>query len=344
MTSKEKYQVFCESTYVPIFSKPWWMDAVCRPENWDVWLYSTGDQLQDIEAAMPYYVEQRGPYRYITKPPLTQNNGILFKKNDRRKAVSQAELEEKIIDAACTYISGLGVDVYEQQFHHSFKNWQPFFWHNYTNILRYTYIIRDTLDMTAVTDAFSANYRKNIRKGQRLTQISSDISPETFYDEHDRIFRKQGLPSPVSRAFWLRLYHACIQHQSGQLLCARDTGGNLHSLIFLVWDEAAMYPLLGGYMPEFSNSQSYPALTYHSIAMAGERGLSYDFEGSMIHRIAVSFRQFGGTPTPYYRIRKVFNPEIVRKEAEDYIQRLEAERAPLVNEETPPLCARSENT
>ncbi len=38
MTNKEKYQAFCEHTYVPIYSKPWWMDAVCGPENWDVWL------------------------------------------------------------------------------------------------------------------------------------------------------------------------------------------------------------------------------------------------------------------------------------------------------------------
>lgn len=47
----------------------------------------------------------------------------------------------------------------------------------------------------------------------------------------------------------------------------------------------------------------------------------------MIKQIAIAFRQFGGVPTPYYRIRKVFNPEIVRKEAEDYIKRLQSEEA-----------------
>ena len=47
----------------------------------------------------------------------------------------------------------------------------------------------------------------------------------------------------------------------------------------------------------------------------------------MIQPIAVAFRQFGGVPKPYYRIRKVFNPEIVRKEAEEYILRVQAEGA-----------------
>ena len=53
--------------------------------------------------------------------------------------------------------------------------------------------------------------------------------------------------------------------------------------------------------------------------MAHEKGLAYDFEGSMIKQIAKSFRQYGGEPTPYYRIRKVFNADIIRAEAERYI-------------------------
>ena len=113
---------------------------------------------------MPYYMEQRGPYRYVTKAPLTQNNGLLFRKDDTRKAVTEAELQEKIINAACAFIKEMRVDVYEQQFHHSFQNWQPFFWNNYTNVLRYTYVILDTSDMDQVFSNFSANYRKNIRK------------------------------------------------------------------------------------------------------------------------------------------------------------------------------------
>lgn len=147
MTNKEKYEEFCKTAYIPIFSKSWWMDAVCGPDNWDVWLYDNGEQ---ILAAMPYYMEQRGPYRYITKAPLTQNNGLLFRKDDTRKAVTEAELQEKIINAACAFIKEMGVDVYEQQFHHSFQNWQPFFWNNYTNILRYTYVILDTSDIDQV--------------------------------------------------------------------------------------------------------------------------------------------------------------------------------------------------
>lgn len=317
MTDKEKYSEFCKSTYVPIYSKPWWMDAVCGPENWDVWLYESGE---DILAAMPYYFERRRTYRYITKAPLTQTNGLLFKEVSSRKLVAEAEMQERIINAACDYIQRLGVDVYEQQYPPSFNNWQPFFWRHYTNMLRYTYIIPDTSDMEKVNGSISSKYRNKINKGQKLTQVCMNIDAKAFYLEHEKVYQRQGLSCPFSLEFWLRLQRACEERESGQMFCARDPEGNIHGLLFLVWDERFVYQLVGGYMPEYSSSQAYPALIHHGIKVAHEKGLAYDFEGSMIQRIAVAFRQFGGVPTPYYRIRKVFNPEIVRKEAEDYIR------------------------
>ncbi len=54
-------------------------------------------------------------------------------------------------------------------------------------------------------------------------------------------------------------------------------------------------------------------------------GLKYDFEGSMIERIAKSFRRFGGEATPYYRIRKVFNPEIMKMENDNNLRKLQSQ-------------------
>ena len=223
MTNKEKYEEFCKSTYVPIYSKPWWMDAVCGPENWDVWLYSTDDaQVQAIEAAMPYYMERRGEYRYITKAPLTQNNGIIFKKNDKRKLVSQAELEEKVIYAACSFIENLGLDVYEQQFHISFQNWQPYFWNHYTCIPRYTYIIEDTSDLEAVQGNFSANYRKNIRKGQRFLKTRFMRNMKKYFlsrEEHAR-FQKNCGTSSIAPAQNIKLDKCYVRKMSKEISIA----------------------------------------------------------------------------------------------------------------------------
>ena len=324
MTKKEQYEAFCQGTYVPIYSKPWWLDAICGAENWDVWLYESGGT---VMAAMPYYMERRGSYRYITKAPLTQNNGIIFKEDPKRKFAKEASLQEKIISAACEYIESLKLDVYEQQYVHTFTNWSPFFWHNYTSLLRYTYIIEDTSSMEKIWADFTPEYRNEIRKGQKLVEVAEDLPADVFYAEHEKIFAKQGLKCPFSEELWNRLYAACQEHGAGKTYYAKDAEGNIHAVLYLIWDERYMYHLLGGSMPEYSYSQAYSVLTYHGIEQAHKRGCAYDFEGSMIQRIARSFRQYGGKPMPYYRIRKVFNPEIVRKEAEDYIRRVQSENA-----------------
>lgn len=316
MTNKERYVQFCEKVYVPIYSKPWWLDAVCRPENWDVWLYQNGE---DVLAAMPYYREQRGEYHYITKALLTQNNGIIFKYSPNARPIVKQAFEERVIDAACEFIQSLNLDVYEQQFHYSFQNWLPFFWNRYTASTRYTYVLEGLDNIEEVWSCISSKYRGKIRKGKRNAEIRKGLGEKEFYKEHEKVFLKQDLKCPFSIEQWLRLYHACKEHEACETFYALESGGSIASVLFLVWDEKSVYQLLGGSMPPFQNLDTYDALIWEGIMFAAEKGLIYDFEGSVIKQISKSFREFGGVPKPYFRIRKVFNPEIMRAETEAVI-------------------------
>lgn len=313
------YEAFSHHAYVPIFSQPWWMDAVCGPENWDVWLCRRGDE---IVAAMPYYQETRGAFRYITKAPLTQNNGIIFAQNQDATPLSRQKSEERIIDEACLFIEYSGYDVYEQQYHYSFTNWSPFCWHEYEAIPRYTFVIEDTSDLEKIEASFSSRQRKNIRKGTRNGVVDRGLEPSRFYVEHEKVFAKQGLPCPFSEDVWLRLYEAVVAHGAGEVLCARTSEGDVASLLFLIWDDSSAYLLLGGSMPELRTLETYSMLIWEGIRVAHSKGLSFDFEGSMIRRIARSYREFGGAPKLYFRIRKVFNPEVVKLEAKQKAMRL----------------------
>ena len=324
MTNKERYAQFCQTTYVPIYSKPWWMDAVCGPENWDVWLYESGGE---VLAAMPYYMEQRGPYRYITKPPLTQNNGIIFKERGDIKLNRRHHFEETVINAACTYIQSLGIDVYEQQYQTSFTNWLPFFWNHYTQVTRYTYIIDNTADLEAVFQGIERNRRGKIKKGQKNTVLRVGMDPETFYFYNSKIYEKQNLKPPFSYELWERIYLTAIEHGCGKIMYREDINHNIACISFVIWDDCYLYKLIGGVIPTMASLDAHSAMTWDEIMLAHDMGLKFDFEGSVIKRISKSFREYGGTPMPYFRIRKVFNPDIVRKEAEDYIAGLAAEQS-----------------
>lgn len=321
MTSKEKYLRFCDEVYIPIYSKSWWMDAVCEPDNWDVWLYESGGS---ISAVMPYYMKTKGMYRYITKAPLTQNNGIIFKMDEGIKLETKAKFQEHVIDAANDFIESLEIDVYEQQFHYSFDNWLPFFWNRYTALTRYTYVIDETSDTDEIWKNISSSYRNLIRKGYKTARVCDGDDADEFWHLHKKIFEKQGFECPFSYDLWIRLYNSCIQHNCGRILYAKDRDKNILSILFLVWDEQSVYHLLGGSIPEYQYLQTYNMLTWEAIKIASQMGLKYDFEGSVIKRISKSMRQFGGKPMPYFRIRKVFNPNIVRLEAEQQIALMDA--------------------
>lgn len=321
---KEKYQRFCRMIYTPIFSTSWWMDAMCGEEQWDVWLYEKGT---DVLAAMPYYMVQRGDYRYITKPLLTQNNGVLIQYPLNQTRVKKAHYEESIFDAADQFIRALQVDVYEQQFHYSYQNCLPWFWNGYICIPRFTYVIENTANMQEVEGKISAKYRSVIRKGRRSIARFDSISPEAFFYEHEKIFLRQGLQSPFSMEQWNRLFKECELRDAGCILTAQNEERKVLSLAFFVWDSEALYLLLGGPVPEYASLDTYAALVFEGISLASQKGLKFDFEGSVIRRINHSFREYGGVPKLYYRIRKVFHPDIILREAEEAIRNLKNEKA-----------------
>ena len=314
---RQQYERFCQSTYVPIYSKSWWMDAVCGPEHWDVWFY---ENESDILAAMPYYLEKRNNHTYITKALLTQNNGLIFNYPKGSKKIAKAAFEEKVIDEASQFINSMDIDVYEQQYHYSFVNWLPFYWNGFTAITRYTYVLDNLQDIGEVWKGLSSKYRKNIKKGSRNACFKENLDYQIFYKEHEKVFKKQGLQCPFTFEKWEQLFNACKRNNACKILYAETKEGGIASVLFLVWDEESIYHLLGGSIPEYQKLETYNALTWEGIKLAHAKGLKYDFEGSVIKRISKSFREFGGDPKPYFRIRKVFNPDIVRQETEDLIK------------------------
>lgn len=317
MANKEDYRDFVNKNlvYIPIYSKPWWLDAVCGENNWDVWLYWKDGK---IMAVMPYYYEVRKNGVYITKAPLTQNNGIIYLYPKDMSNTRRQSFREHVIDKACDYIESLNVAVYEQQYHYTFDNYLPFFWRGYKAIPRYTYVI-DTHGKSEeeLWGYITSKQRSIIKKGKRNGTLSEEIGYDTFYSEHEKIFTKQGLKCPFSIDLWGKLYHAVDKMGAGKIVCYKNANAQITSLAFVVWDERSSYLILGGGIPEFQNMDTYAALIWDNVCLARERGLLFDFEGSMIKRISKAFAEYGGMPKEYYRIRKVFRKEIAIREVED---------------------------
>lgn len=312
MTNKEKYKIFCENekVYVPVFSQPWWMDAACGEENWDVYVVERGGI---YVAAMPYYMEQRNGYQLITKAKNTQNNGILIYYPEGQKYATKLTYEEKIIEEIISYIEALGIDKYEQQFHYSFDNWLPFFWNHYKEITRYTYVIEDTGNIEKIEKNYMGKVRTGLKRSRKYVHLKKEeLSIKTFFELNKMSFERQGKQMPYGLEFIESIYNAGKQHNAVKILSAEDDMGNLHSAALLVWDKESVYYLLNGTNPEYKSSQANCFLIHESIKFAGELGKKFDFEGSVIKPIERAFREYGGVRKPYFRIYKVFNEELLQ--------------------------------
>lgn len=302
--NKRRYELFCQrEAWVPIFSQPWWMDCTCGAENWDVYLVGAGN---DIKAALPYYYRVIEGKKSICRATLTQNNGLLISYPSNCTTLSKQKYEEKIINEVCDFLDSLQLVKYEQQYPYRFDFWLPFFWRYYKGVVKYTYVIDECSNYEVVFDNYSSKVKNSLRKAQRIVTVSETDSLREFYTINEMSFLRQNTNIPYSFDFFANLYYECKKKNCCKLLKAVDTDGNIHAVAMLVWDRQSVYFLLNGANPTIRNSQANVAIIDESIKFAGELGLKFDFEGSVIKAVNHAFREYGGIPKPYFNISKQF--------------------------------------
>ncbi len=304
MILKDKYRQFSKSEMsIPIFSKDWWMDAVCGENNWDVLIVESGDK---IVASMPIYIKQKYGLKYITQPKLTQTNGIYIKYPNNQKYEKRLSYEKDIVYKIINQLEKLNIVFYQQNFHYSVTNWLPFYWKGYEQTTRYTYLIDDISDLETVFNNFSHAKRKNIKNINSDIKVKFDLSSKEFYENHKMTLKKQGCVIDYSYDVFKRIYDSSYENKAGKTIYAVDKVGNLHSAIFFIWDENSAYDLISTIDPDFKNSGSASLLVFEAIKYVSNLTQKFDFEGSMIEGVENSFRQFGAVQKPYFTISKAF--------------------------------------
>lgn len=307
MTDRERYRELCKrENTIPIFSQDWWLDAVCGVDAWDVYLIGNG---MDIKASLVYKIEEANQKKQIKRLSLTQTNGIWMKYPNGQGIIARQSFEEKIVNEMCDHIESLGLASYDQQYHYHFTNYLPFFWRYYREITRYTYVIPDTSDMDMVRSNYSSKLKNAMRKAEKYLHIEEMTGDELeeFYRINRMSFERQSVEIPYTFEFFKNLYQTCVRQAACKLLCARDEDGKTQSVAMIVWDKMSVYYLLNGTNPEEKTFQGNDLLIDKSIEEAHKLGIKFDFEGSVIKNVNHAFREFGGIPTPYFRITKDFS-------------------------------------
>ncbi len=298
------YRALCEAEHsIPLFSRAFWLDAVCGEQGWDVAIAMHGER---IDATLPYYAQPLDHVCVIRMPSLTQTAGPWLRPSSARLAKRLAQEKELMTELMDRLESQCKFGRFTQNFHHSITNWLPFYWRGYTQTTRYTYVLDDLSNLDAVWENLQANIRTHIRKAEGRNGLHVRVS-EDLGDLHrvnKLTFERQGLAVPYTETFVERLDQACRKRQCRRILVATDAAGKDHAADYLVWDDSTVYRLTSGADPDLRNSGAQALLSWEAIRFAASLGKSFDFDGSMLESVEIFVRSFGTRQVPFFNISK----------------------------------------
>ncbi len=306
MSNKKIYQNFSLiEPSIPIFSRSWWLDAVCGPESWDVALI---EREGEVLAAMPYYIKRKLGLTLFTLPPLTQALGPWLKPSISKHTLGQQkDLMYALIEQLPHF------DYFAQNWHYTITNWLPFYWRGFEQTTRYTYILPDISDEKQLWNHLQGNIRRDIRKAENRFEhkVKDCLDLNDFLSLNQMTFERQNLSLPYTRDVVLHLDDACRNHKCRKIWIAEDANGIPHAGVYIVWDENSAYYLMGGGDPKLRSSGAASLCMWQAIRHASTVTHRFDFEGSMIESVERFFRGFGAIQVPYFRIIK--KPSILLK-------------------------------
>lgn len=283
----------------------WWLDAVTIGKEWDVLL--SKDEHGAILAAMPYLFRQKAGMRWIIMPQLTQIGGIWISTDQiRQDADAQARISSICHDIA-EQLRALRPDYYYQQYPINSPAAASMQAMGYRVKERVTYRLSNLSDMNAVIAGFSRDKRRQLRKAANLI-VDTEMTVDQLYDFHASCLHEQGKQISYSRDLLHAMHQGSVSHQQGQILRIRNEQGDTQAAAMVVWDQQTLYYLIQCHTKKDRAIHAGERVALEAIRLAAQKGLIFDFEGSMIPGVAEYFRQFGATPSTYYSVEKYNNP------------------------------------
>ena len=301
MLDKDKYKHFSQNNNnIPIFSKPWWLDAVSNKGQWDVILYEKNNI---INGSFPFFIKKKSFFKISLLPRLTQKLGPFLTESDTLD-------NEKIISFLLSKLPE--TNYFDQNCHHIFTNDLLFKKSGFhVNKMR-TSIIHNIQNIENVKKNFSKNRKYDLNKAKEYKlKINYNINADFYFEEHVKNLKNRGLKINYSKNFLTNLYNACTYHNSGKLIGVYDAEENFHASCFVVWDKNFAY--LIGLTTNLKSLKSGASalLILKTIEFLSDKTLNFDFEGSMNENIFKFYNSFGGEEKKYFKIKK-YKPKFLK--------------------------------
>ncbi len=305
---KNHYIAFCQSnSVIPLYMQAWWLDAVCAHGSWNVCL--AYDDAEQIEGVLVYYLTQKkGLFSVVQMPALTPQAGVWMREMDNfmPKQHEIYDYKQRILD---TLIGQLPPTVlYQQNFHYSLTDCQPFYRNGFKAEAHNSYILEDIHDLETVYDCMSDSTRRGIRKAEKdlIYGLCDDF--DVFIQMVEKINLKQNVEFNFDVNVFKKLDKQLTVKELRKMYIAFDTEGVPHAAIYIVYDSTSAHYLFGVNNLEKQGTYASSLLLWQAIQDASNSGLDvFDFEGGMHPNEAPIFQNLNAIQKPFFKIMKARN-------------------------------------
>jgi hypothetical protein len=278
-----------------LFQEPWWLNLAAEGQ-WDeaVVRDSTG-----VLARLPYRRLRRYGAVILTQPRLTPYAGPWFRPSSARAPREFSERRQLTAELLARLPRH---DLFSQNLWPGLPDWLPFHWEGFAQSTAYTHWLRDLADTERLWSGFLEAARRQIRKAQKQLEVVVADDVERLCELHELTFTQQGLSAPRERSFVRKLVEGALREGHARIAFAFDAARNAHAANLLVFDQRSAHYLIGGSDARHRASGAASLLMWDAIQFAARTCPLFDFEGSMVEKIARFFRGFGSEPVPFSRV------------------------------------------
>ncbi|MCW2925342.1 MAG: family N-acetyltransferase [Thermoleophilia bacterium] len=296
---REAYAAFLAlSRQRSVFAEPWWLDATTGSARaWSPNLLRAADG--SVRAAWPLPVRPTRVGLVGTTAPYTPWLGPLLP--DAAPGVARTSADVELLEALAASL--VGHAHVEAACLPELDYWTPLSWHGFEQTTRTTWRLAHAGDVDATRAAMRKGTRRKLSIAERDALVVEEGSVADLLVACEATFAQQGAAVPAAAALD-RAARAALERERGTVLVVRSAEGTLAAAGLFVEDDRRSYAIAYGRGPGEDVDGASTLLLWAGIRRAAERGLGFDFEGSMIRSIERFVRGFGGEPHAYSVVRR----------------------------------------
>ncbi len=297
---RQAYAEFCAAHRVWLSFQPWWLDAVCGLGQWSAAVVKEG-----AGGVWPWFRMRRWGVPVVQLPPYTTYGGPwLGALPTHWPTWRRLRSEYWVLGALMAQLPG--VCFFRQNCWPWFGRGLPMAWQGFHLGVRYTYILPPGSSELERYAALKGALRTELRHAQESVVVEEVREAGRLFGPYACSMERRGLHRPYEP--FARLVAALQEQGCGVGWVSRCVrSGNDAAALLLAFDGQRAAVITAGRALGDGPVGALHRLYWEAICFCAERGLTLDFEGSMLPGVEAVFRAFGGQPQPYLRVTRIFS-------------------------------------